>query len=612
LRKLAWTSLALLFLIITYCTIVGLSTEKPSANASLSKPTGSKAFETSYTNRGPIIIHKNSDFSSYGFPGTGDEKSPYRIEGYSITDSNSELIMIEDTDVYFIIQNNYLDCITSSLDAIYIKNAKNGHVYNNLILQNRHGIFIDTGCQSMNITNNRIWDSSQSGIRVNSSFDIRIYHNEAYDNTYNGIWTNSSTYLDIRNNTVYNDELGIWLRNSNSSQVVANTLYGNDNALWLSNNSNSNNIQYNRIFDPATVNPNSCGIHLSHNAYGNSFLNNTVTNSTEHAFYVEVTSGNNTIKWNTFIDNNIGGTSQAFDAVSINVLYNYWSDWTAPDDDLDQIVDIPYLLEGPVMNDDPFPLTLPANPPEFHYLTPVAVVYPNGGESITDLATIQWTICYDSEGHAVNYSIYFSYNLGADWTKLAENLTDNHYEWNTTSLLKTTHYLIRVIARCSEGFTVSDESDGEFSLIPHTLSVPTITSPTSTGPFDVTLLITWNHAVDTWGYSVSYSIQYSLNAGFSWTGLAVGLTSNSYEWDLSSLQSDENCVLKVVASVKGGFTSEAVSVTFSIHHDLTPPPPTTTGVVGDIIRVIIGEGVGVAAIVLVLLVLLRKRSSGET
>jgi parallel beta-helix repeat protein len=608
LGKHLWTSMALLVLTMICCTSLGIYAEPLYSSMLVPKETNpSVTYQAAYTTRGPIFIRKNSDFSSYGFPGTGEENTPYRIEGWSITGSVSELIMIENTDAHFIIQNNYLDSITSSLDAIYIRNAKNGLVFNNLILQNRHGIFIDTGCQSMNVTKNRVWDSSQSGIRVNGSMDISIYHNEVYDNTYNGIWSNSSEYLDIWNNTVYNDELGIWLRNSNNSQILANTLYGNDNALWLSNDSHSNTVQYNRLFDPAAVVPNSCGIHLSHDAYDNIFLNNTITNSTEHAFYVETTSGNNTMKWNTFIGNNFGGSSQAFDAVSINVLYNYWSDWTTPDDDFNGIVDTPYLLEGPAMNDDPFPLTYPANPPEFHYLTPVSVVYPNGGESITDSATIEWTPCYDSEGHAVNYTVYFSHNFGADWTMLAENLTGTHYDWNTTTLLKTTHYLIRVIAHCSEGFTVSDESDDEFSLIAHTLSNPTITSPTSSGPFDVPLVIAWNDAVDTWGYSVSYSVQYSTDAGFGWIALVSGLTENSYEWDLSSLQSGVNCVIRVIASVKGGLTSEAVSVTFSIHHDTTPPPPG-----GDMTLVLAGVGIGVAAIAVVLVVILKKQTPDKT
>ncbi|MHA2193639.1 MAG: hypothetical protein ACXAAR_09445, partial [Candidatus Thorarchaeota archaeon] len=112
----------------------------------------SRGFQSSYTNRGPIAILSDADFSSFGFPGTGEKATPYRIEGYNITDTNFELIVIENTEAFFVIQNNYLDSITSSLDAIYIRNAKNGLVYNNTVVNNRHGIFIDKGSQSMNIT----------------------------------------------------------------------------------------------------------------------------------------------------------------------------------------------------------------------------------------------------------------------------------------------------------------------------------------------------------------------------------------------------------------------------------------------------------------------------
>jgi len=607
LREFAWIGLALLFSVVTYCTIGGVYAETPHAADSLEVPNPTTGFQTSYTNRGPIFILSDSDFSSYGFPGTGDKNSPYRIEGYSITDSNFELIVIENTEAYFVIQDNYLNSITSSLDAIYMRNVKNGRVYNNILVSNRHGIFIDTGCQSMNVTSNLVWDSSQSGIRINSSSDVRVYHNDMHLNTYNGIWANSSTNLDIWNNTVYDDELGIWLRNCNGSQILDNTLYGNDNALWISHNSNSNNILFNRIFDPDDVSPNTCGIHLSHNAHDNSILNNTVSNSTEHGFYVEATSGNNTIKWNTFIGNNLGGTSQAFDAASVEVLYNYWSDWTTPDDDFDQIVDIPYSLEGPVMNDDPFPLTKPANPPEFHYLTPVTILHPNGGESIPDSVTIQWTSCYDSRNHAVNYSIYFTHNSGADWEKIVGNLTTNQFEWDTTAELKTTHYLIRVVAECSEGLTVSDESDGEFSLIAHTLSDPTITSPTTSGPFDTSLMIGWNDAVDSWDYTVRYSIQYSSDGGSSWTDLTSGLTGSSYQWDISEVENGEDYVVKLIASADGGLTSEAISVTFSIQHGTTPG-----GGDGDMTLVFVGVGAGAVAVVVVLVLAIRMRGAVET
>jgi parallel beta-helix repeat protein len=610
LRKFAWIGLALLLSVVTYCTVVGIYTEIPYARESLQMTKSNTGFQISYTNRGPISILSDSDFSGYGFPGTGDQNTPYRIEGYNITESNFELIVIENTEAFFIIQNNYLDSITSSLDAIYIRNAKNGLVYNNTVLNSRHGIFLDTGCLGINVTNNEVRDSSQSGIRVNGSMDVRVYHNEVYQNTYNGIWANSSTHLDIWDNTVHDDELGIWLRNSNNSQVIGNLLFGNDNAMWISNQSNSNNITFNRIFDPADLNPNTCGIHLSHNAHENNFLNNTVSNSTEHGFYVEASSGDNTIRWNTFIGNNVGGTSQAFDAASVNVLYNYWSDWTTPDANFDQIVDLPYALEGSAMNEDPFPLTQPANISTFHFLTPLKVLNPNGGESITDSVTIQWIPSYDSEDHAVNYSIYVSHNSGTDWIEIVGNLTSAQYEWNTTSELKTTHYLIRVIAECSDGLTVLDESDGEFSLIAHTLSEITITSPTSSGPFDTSFMIEWDAVVDSWGWIVSCSIQYSSTGGYSWIDLTSGLTGNSYQWDISQLDEGDTYVVKIVASANGGVSIEAISVLFSIQHMATTPTTPAGG--EDLTLVLAGVGIASAAVVVILVILLKKRSAGET
>ena len=608
-----WISLALLISLVASNSLVTVAMESPNARGSFQVIKGNIGFQKSYTNRGPIAILSDSDFSSYGFPGTGDENTPYRIEGYNITNGNFELIVIENTEAYFVIQNNYLDSITSSFDAIYIRNAKNGQVFNNSIVNNRHGIFLDEDCQSIDIIENKVWDSSESGIRVNSSTDVRIHNNEVYQNTYNGIWANSSTNLEIWNNTVYDDELGIWLRNSNSSRVFENLLFGNDNAIWISNHSTGNDIAFNRIFDPADMNPNICGIHLSHNAYENNILINTVNSSTEHAFYVETSSGNNTIKWNAFSGNNVGGTSQAFDAASVNVQYNYWSDWTTPDANFDQIVDLPYALEGAAMNEDPFPLTQPANASVFHFLTPIRVLYPNGGESITDSVTIKWIPSHDSEDHAVNYSVYVSHNSGTDWEMIVGNLTTTQYEWNTTSELKTTHYLVRIVANCTEGLSVSDESDGEFSLIPHTLSEITITAPTVAGPFDTSLIIGWDAVIDSWGWIVTYSIQYSSTGGYYWNDLISGLTGNRYQWDISQLEEDDTYVVKIIATADGGLSTEATSVLFSIQHWITSPTPATTPTEWEYMA-LVAAGVGIAgvAIVIIVVILLKKKETSKT
>ncbi|MGY5865894.1 MAG: fibronectin type III domain-containing protein, partial [Candidatus Thorarchaeota archaeon] len=184
------------------------------------------------------------------------------------------------------------------------------------------------------------------------------------------------------------------------------------------------------------------------------------------------------------------------------------------------------------------------------------------------------------------------------------------YEWDTSSELKTTHYLVQVIAECSEGLTVSDESDDEFSLIAHTLTDPTITSPTNSGPFDEELVIEWDAAVDSWEYSVSYSVQYSSNGGSSWTDLTSGVTGNSYQWDISELEDGGNYVVKVIASADGGVTSEVISVLFSIQHMATTPTTPAGG--GDMILILAGVGIAGVAFVVILVFLLRKKSNGET
>ena len=177
-KKKRWIGLALLISLVAGHSVSTVLTESLYARESFQIIETDMDIQLSYANRGPITILSDSDFSSYGFPGTGDENSPYRIEGYNITDSNFELIIVENTEAFFVIQNNYLDSITSSLDAIYIRNAANGLVFNNTVVNNRHGIFLDQGCQSMEIRENIVWNSSQSGIRLNDSTDVRIDGNE--------------------------------------------------------------------------------------------------------------------------------------------------------------------------------------------------------------------------------------------------------------------------------------------------------------------------------------------------------------------------------------------------------------------------------------------------
>ncbi len=90
---------------------------------------------------------------------------------------------------------------------------------------------------------------------------------------------------------------------------------------------------------------------------------------------MDTTSANNTVWNNTFLNNNGAGASydvlhaQAFDEGTDNrwnstgVYGNYWSDWTATDDNSDGIVDYPYVLSGTAGALDHYPRTDPVEFP---------------------------------------------------------------------------------------------------------------------------------------------------------------------------------------------------------------------------------------------------------
>ncbi|MFX1533217.1 MAG: NosD domain-containing protein, partial [Promethearchaeota archaeon] len=121
-----------------------------------------------------------------------------------------------------------------------------------------------------------------------------------------------STNILIRSNTVYyNRHYGIVLEHSNDIFVFANALYYN---------------------------------HLN-------------------GIFLDERSFDSEVHRNDFIQNNLDGTSQAYDVGYNNIFsYNYWDNWISPDRNGDGFVDAPYVIEGFVSNTDPYPLVTKNNP----------------------------------------------------------------------------------------------------------------------------------------------------------------------------------------------------------------------------------------------------------
>jgi len=99
--------------------------------------------------------------------------------------------------------------------------------------------------------------------------------------------------------------------------------------------------------------------------------------------------------------------------------------------------------------------TASPNPPA------VNIVFPNGGEQLTDdPVVIQWN-AQDNDDDSLTYTIMFSSDGGSTWEVLNDNWPEQTYEMPLNDLRKTSEGMIKIIA--SDGFYASsDTSDAVF------------------------------------------------------------------------------------------------------------------------------------------------------
>ena len=278
----------------------------------------------------PIYIDNNSDFVTLGFPGSGTQINPYRIEGCIIINSTTNLIYIQDTTSHFIISNNWLNGINGSFDGIRISNVTNGAIQNNTIINGDFGIRMLFDSKNNTIAYNTIYNSSRDGLCLASSSEIIIRNNTLYNNSRHGL------------------QLSL---NSNTNNVSNNIIYNNGNfgieLYWNTNNTLYDNKIYGNTFH---------GIRLDSLTHDNIIKNNTIYNNSQYGIYISNNSWLNQIYLNNILDN-IGG--QAYDDNGTSFFYysgvgNYWgSTYSGPDVNKDGVGDTPYSFTG---NQDPYPL----------------------------------------------------------------------------------------------------------------------------------------------------------------------------------------------------------------------------------------------------------------
>lgn len=533
-----------------------------------------------YLSADPIAILSNGDFATYASSGNGQPATPWIIKDYVITNALGELIDIEGTTAYFVIENCILDGVSEQLDGIFLSNVQNGVIRDCTIKNNRHSIFISHSSQNIFVHDNDVFTTDQSGIRVNNSQYITIANNTVYDHQYNGIWFRDSPHTYSWNNTVYDCETGIWAFNCGSNsgcEIINNTVYDCDNAIFV-NATRHTTVKGNYVFDETLANPNLTGISLKEGACNNTVENNTIIRSVYQGLILDDTSHNNTIMYNSFVRNNDGKGKQGLDNGTNNLIdYNFWDEWVEPDEaPADGIVDLPYILHGigtPYPPSDEHPLTYTPTEISYHFISLPTLIYPNGGELVNDSITIEWSTSHDTLGHSVNYSVYYSANGGGAWTKLVANITVTSYLWDTSMLVKTSNYLLKVVAKCSDGTEVEDITDGPFTLQAHYLTNPVVLYPNGGEALSGTIAIDWSPAIDYWGHGVTYTIFYSPDSGTHWNQILQDLAATTCDWDTTTVSDGDSYLIKVLARCSEGLLMEDDSDdVFSVgQHQVTVP-----------------------------------------
>ena len=396
---------------ITLCLLIGLmvfAIGNPLMTTGVLHERGLEShdsFTAAYTPHDAILLDGNAEMIAQAdaevWPGDGSEGSPYQITGYYFYDVQHS-VEIRNIDLYWTFTDNEVDGPGDSTVwcGVEISNSANGYVANNLIHNRYRGLWL-IDIDDVTITNNDIQDNLLHGIECAGYINgCLISDNTLTRNTGSGIRILTAVDSEISENTVTNCEgtgiqvpitatncqitdnyvdevtgLGIHLGNASSVEIMHNEVsnvsgYGvfvvESYDIELYNNSIVNveedgmflkDSSFDLIHNNSVVGSDGIGISVASGE--NSTLRfNHIEDSTNYGLKTSANTECMEITRNVFINN--GVAAQVYDEGENNTyIYNYYDDWVSPDADSDQIVDIPYVIDGVAENEDPYPLAAP-------------------------------------------------------------------------------------------------------------------------------------------------------------------------------------------------------------------------------------------------------------
>ncbi|MBA7578428.1 hypothetical protein ES708_20290 [subsurface metagenome] len=339
------------------------------------------------------------------------------------TFTNCGLDISEDTiDAYlsYTVENNWVNGkklgFYTNLDStiivepvygqLILVNCTNVTVRDQIINNTSTGLFLYS-CTYSVIINNTL-NNNRRGISLSSSGSSTVANNTCSNNGYKGIYLRYSGSSTVANNTCSNNGYGIGLYYSSSSTVANNTCSNNDwegiSPVYSDHSTVANN----------TCNNNWYGILL----YYSDFCVVTYSLLQENRYYgvyLRYDSDNNLIHHNTFVDNNLGGTSQAFDDCTNNFWYdtetlegNYWSDWSGTGS---------YTINGYAGSIDLYPLDEPA----VYLGPPVITDIIHSPSTPTELDTISINATVTSPYGVQSVTFHYRVNCGI-WIEVSMTL----------------------------------------------------------------------------------------------------------------------------------------------------------------------------------------------
>lgn len=523
-----------------------------------------------------------------------------------VINNNKYGIHLEDSENN-ILSNNIV--INNNEEGIYLRDSAKNILVNNTITRNYYrGIEVRYSENNI-VTNNTVVNNRLSGLWFIHSPNNALIGN-TFTNNLNGImvWYSNNSFV-AKNTVTNNTEDGIYVYDSSNCKVIRNHVANNSRrGLWLLSLSENNTIQFNNfqanndsVVDSGWKNifeQNYWSDWTSPDDNGDGIVDQPYPIHEENvdpyplvepnsippgldphliALYItpnggEILQGTIDIQWGIF---DLGNHEMTY---TVSYSENGGGTWTQ----LTTGLKVPgYSWDVTDMNGSQYlvqvnasctegarveitsraPFTIYDNHFEIKAFT---ILVPKGGKIYYGSVTIQWTSAVDRFSHEVSYTVSYSADDGFSWNTLTTNLVHTTYEWDTTTVMNGSQYLIRIKARCSEGKSRESTSAPFTIKNPHAIQPLTLLTPEGGKTYFNPIIIHWTPAVSLFNHEVTYVISYSADNGNTWKTLTSNLNTTTFVWDSKTEKDSSQYLIQVNASCEEGAWYIATSNAFTI------------------------------------------------